>query len=220
LASVADVYAVQLPGREGRLREAPHTDFQRLMAATYGALRPYLDAPFALFGHSMGALLAFEFARRLRQEGGPAPLLLFVSGHRAPHLPSPHPPIAHLPDAEFVAEVRQRYDGVPDQVLEHAELMDLLLPGLRADMAVVEGYRFVDEPPLHCPVSAYAGCGDPEAAEPELAAWRVQTSGSFRLHRFPGTHFYLRNARTELLAAIRRDLTDVAVPVVDGVHTR
>jgi medium-chain acyl-[acyl-carrier-protein] hydrolase len=220
LTSVAEVCAVQPPGREGRFREQPYDDLTQLMDAAYEALAPYLDVPFALFGHSMGALLAFEFARRIRRAGGPQPLRLLASGHRAPQLPSPHPPIAHLPDAEFITEVRQRYGGVPDEVLAHAELMALLLPCLRADMALIEGHRHTDEAPLDCPVSVYGGLDDAEATETELAAWRTQTSGAFRMERFPGTHFYVRNRRTELLLAIRRDLADVVEPVVSTIRPR
>jgi medium-chain acyl-[acyl-carrier-protein] hydrolase len=218
LASVAEIWAVQPPGREGRLRERPFTQLAPLMDAMYDGVRTHLDGPFALFGHSMGALLAFEFARRLRRDGGPAPLKLIVSGHRASQLPSPHPPIAHLPDPAFIAELRQRYDGVPDEVLEHADLMALLLPCLRADMALIEGYHCADEAPLDCPVVAYAGHDDPEATEAELLAWQTQASAPIRLQRFPGTHFYVRSARAALLAAIRRDLADVVEPVLGATR--
>jgi medium-chain acyl-[acyl-carrier-protein] hydrolase len=220
VAPAAEVCAVQPPGREGRLKERAYTDLPKLMDATYEALEPYLDVPFALFGHSMGALLAFEFARRLRRAGGPQPLCLLASGHRAPQLPSPHPPIAHLPDSEFITEVRQRYGGVPDEVLAHAELMALLLPCLRSDMALIEGHHHVDEAPLDCPVSVFGGVDDVEATEAELAAWRAQTSAAFRMERFPGTHFYVRSARTELLRAIRRDLVEAVEPAVSHVRPR
>jgi medium-chain acyl-[acyl-carrier-protein] hydrolase len=218
MASFAEVCAVQPPGRESRLREQAYTDLTELTDAAYEALEPHLDMPFALFGHSMGALLAFEFARRVRRADGPQPLRLLISAHRAPQLPSPHPPITHLPDAEFVTEVRQRYGGVPDEVLAHAELMALLIPCLRADMALIEGYRCADESPLDCPVSAYGGLDDAEATETELASWQTQTSGAFRIERFPGTHFYVRSMRTELLRAVRRDLAEVVEPVVSPIR--
>jgi medium-chain acyl-[acyl-carrier-protein] hydrolase len=204
-----EVCAVQLPGREGRLKERAYTRVDDLMDATLEAVQPYLDIPFALFGHSMGALLAFEFARRLRRAGGLPPVWLFVSGHRAPQLPRPHPPLAHLPDADFIAEVRQRYDGVPDEVLAHPDLLELLLPCLRADMALIESYRYTDDDPLECPVSAYGGREDAEANEVELAAWRTQTRGAFRLQQFTGAHFYIRSARSELIGAVCRDLAGV-----------
>jgi medium-chain acyl-[acyl-carrier-protein] hydrolase len=215
-----DVCAVQLPGRENRLREPAYTRFAEMMDATFQVLRPHLDMPFALFGHSMGALIAFELARRLRAEGAPVPAHLFVSGHRAPQLPNPRPPLAHLPDAAFLAELRTRYDGVPAEVLRHPDLMALLLPCLRADLALVEDYRCDVAEPLACPISVYGGEDDPVANEAELAAWRAQTRGEFTLTRFAGTHFFIRSAREELLAALSRELALVPETMVGGSGRR
>jgi medium-chain acyl-[acyl-carrier-protein] hydrolase len=210
LAPLVDVCAVQLPGRETRLQEPAYTSFAELVDAMGRALRPFLDdLPFALFGHSMGALLAFELARRLRAERAPAPVRLFVSGYRAPEIPSPHPPLAHLPDSDFVTEIRARYDGVPEEVLRQPELMALLLPCLRADMALVESFRWRDQPPLTCPISAYGGRDDTHASETQLALWRRHTRGPFTMRQFAGTHFFIRSARAQLLAAIAQDLVDV-----------
>ena len=116
-----------------------------LIDATFEGLQPYLDdVPFALFGHSMGALLAFELARRIRRAGGPcASAAVRVSGHRAPELPRRHPAIAHLRDPEFITEICQRYGGVPDEVLRQPELLALFLPCLRADMTLIEHYTYV-----------------------------------------------------------------------------
>jgi medium-chain acyl-[acyl-carrier-protein] hydrolase len=208
-----EVCAVQLPGRENRLKERPYTEMSDVIEAAFEALQPFLDTPFALFGHSMGALLAFEFARRVRRAGGAAPVRLLVSGQRAPGLPRRRPAIAHLPEVEFVAELHRRYAGVPEAILEQPDLLALFLPCIQADMALVEHYRYNDEPPLDCPISAYGGREDPEATELELAAWRAQTRTGFALQRFDGAHFYVRDARKELLAAVCRDLTDSGEPV-------
>jgi medium-chain acyl-[acyl-carrier-protein] hydrolase len=212
--STVEVCAVQPPGRESRLSERPHTRMGELMDAAVEALQPYLDVPFAVFGHSMGALLAFEFARRIRRAGSPTPVRLFVSGHRAPDRPRQHAAIAHLPDGEFVAEIRRRYAGVPDEILRQPDLLALFLPCLRADMSLIEHYRCEDDAPLDCPISAYGGREDPEAGEAELAAWQTQTRAGFTMRRFPGSHFYLRDARTELLAAVWGDLAAVAEPLL------
>jgi medium-chain acyl-[acyl-carrier-protein] hydrolase len=209
LAPSIDVCAVQLPGRENRLREPACMSMHGLVDGIFDALRPYLDVPFALFGHSMGALVAFELARRLRAESAPSPVRLFVSGHRAPQLPRRHAPITHLPDAEFLAEVVARYDGVPAEVLRHADLMALLLPCLRADLALIESYACGEEGPLGCPISAYGGQDDPEATVADLAAWQSHTRAGFTLTRFSGTHFFIRSARSALLAAVARELEPV-----------
>jgi medium-chain acyl-[acyl-carrier-protein] hydrolase len=210
-----EVCAVQLPGREGRLKERPYTEVTELIDATFEGLQPYLDdVPFALFGHSMGALLAFELARRIRRAGGPAPVRLFVSGHRAPELPRRHPAIAHLRDPEFITEICRRYGGVPDEVLRQPELLALFLPCLRADMTLIEHYQYVDAAPLECPLSAYGGREDLEATEAQLSRWRAQTRSSFTLRQFGGTHFYIRDARKELIAAVCRDLVDLGAPAL------
>ena len=131
---------VQLPGRESRLREAPFENMPALLDALAGALLPALRAPYALFGYSLGALVAFEFARRLQQQSAPAPLRLLAAARRAPHLPNPDPPISQLPAEDFAAAVQRRYNGIPQVIWENPELLGLFLPTLRADIALGENY--------------------------------------------------------------------------------
>jgi medium-chain acyl-[acyl-carrier-protein] hydrolase len=206
-----EVGVVHLPGREGRLREAPFTRIEPLIDAATEALRPYLDLPFAMFGHSMGALVAFELARRFRDDRGITPTHLFVSGRRAPQLPARHPAITHLPDDEFVKEIRRRYNGIPDEVLRHPDLLALLLPGLRADLSVIEAYAHRPGSPLGCPIAAFGGLADPEATEAELVGWRQQTTGALSVRMFPGGHFFVQSAHEELM----RILTDELMVVTD-----
>ena len=209
LSPTVQLCAVQFPGRETRLRERPYMDLEGLLDGASEAIRPYLDTPFALYGHSMGALIAFELARRLRREGAPAPRRLIVSGHRAPHLPNSHPPIAHLPDLDFLAELRQRYEGIPEEVLRHTNLIALLLPSLRADMALIERYAYVAAQPLECSISAYGGLQDRVATEAELAAWQTQTQGLFSLNLFSGNHFFIRSAATAVVTTLSRELAEM-----------
>jgi medium-chain acyl-[acyl-carrier-protein] hydrolase len=169
-------------------------------------LRPYLDMPFAFFGHSMGALIAFELARKLRRSRGPAPLRLFLSGRRAPHLPPSRRPIHHLPEAEFRQEVRL-LEGTPEEVLSNEELMQILLPVLRADFAVCETYVYSAEEPLDMPLSVFGSTNDPEVNREELEAWRSQTTGSMTLRIFEGNHFFLHPMRLALTDAIAQDIS-------------
>ena len=200
-----EVLAAQLPGRGARMREQPYTSVTALVEELGVAVRPLLDRPFAFFGHSMGAIIAFELARLLRGEGGAAPAHLFVSGRRAPQIPDADPPTYNLPDAEFIEEVR-RLNGTPPEVLEHPELMGLMLPLLRADFQVVDTYRYADGPPLGCPISAFGGLQDFDVTREQLEAWREQTTSGFVRRMFDGDHFFLHRAEPVLLATIARDL--------------
>jgi medium-chain acyl-[acyl-carrier-protein] hydrolase len=172
------------------------------------AIQPQLDRPFAFFGHSMGAMICFELARRLRREGGARPRHLFVSGRTAPQLKADRPSPHDLPQDEFESELR-RLKGTPDKVLAHAELMQLVLPPLRADFTLVGTYAYSPEPPLACPISAYGAVEDEEVSRENLEAWREQTTAAFNVRMFPGGHFFLHDARPLLLRTLARELGEV-----------
>jgi medium-chain acyl-[acyl-carrier-protein] hydrolase len=212
LPAAIEVWALQLPGRDGRLREAIPAGLPALAAALADGLVPQLDRPFACFGHSMGALLAFEFARQLRQRGQAGPEHLLVSARRAPHLPRTEAPLHALPEGPFIEMLRQRYNGIPAAVLAEPELMQLFLPMLRADFRLIETYAYQSEEPLACPISAYGGAEDPWARPEELAAWQAQTRGAFHLQVFPGGHFYLQEALPQLLGSVSHALLPDAAP--------
>lgn len=205
LPSTIEVCPVQLPGHGTRLAEPLFQRLATLVAAAADGLQPYLDKPFAFFGHSMGALLSFELARHLRRNGKPGPVHLFVSGHGAPHLPDRNPPLHPLPEPEFVAKLRE-LNGTPEEILRHQELLQLLIPILRADFAVCETYVHPPEPPLACPISAYGGLGDAYVSREELAAWQEHTASRFSVRMFPGDHFYLNSAQLYLLQALAREI--------------
>lgn len=200
-----EVCAVQLPGHGTRLAEPPFRRLPALVQATAQALLPYLDLPFAFFGHSMGALLSFELARHLRQQLRLSPQHLFASGHGAPQLPDRSPPMHQLPECEFVDRLRE-LNGTPEEVLAHDELRQLVIPILRADFAICETYVYRPEPPLPCPISAYGGLRDRYVSHEELVAWQQQTTGAFVVRMFPGDHFYLNAGRDQLLYALAREL--------------
>ena len=201
-----DVVPIQLPGRENRLKEPPVRRMEALVDGLVPALSPLFDLPFAFFGHSMGSLIAFELARHLRRTDQTLPVFLFVSSRRAPQLPNPNPPIHQLADTAFL-EVLQRLNGTPDAVLQHDELMRLILPAMRADYELVETYEYVPEEPLACPIAVFGGMDDPSATREDLLAWRQQTAAGFNLHLYPGGHFYLQEQRAALLREIAEDLS-------------
>ena len=210
LPSSIELCAVQLPGREDRYREPAFTSLVGLSRALSREMIPFLDKPFAFFGHSMGALVAFEVARALRHSSAPAPLAMFLAAYPAPHLPLARAPIHHLADANFIEEMR-RMQGTPDAVLDNAELMAFLLPILRADFQACDTYRCPVEPPLECPFFIYGGSDDREVDSQALERWREQTAAAFTRRVFPGTHFFVQSHRDLLLDDIARQLA--ALPV-------
>jgi medium-chain acyl-[acyl-carrier-protein] hydrolase len=165
-------------------------------------LEPLLDHPFAFYGHSLGAIVAFETARWLRHTGRALPNTLFVSASRAPHLPWPHPSVRHLNDVDLLNEIHRRYGSVPEIVLEDAELRGLLTPALRADMSLIETYRYEPEAPFAFPIFAFGGDTDHMVGHAEINEWGTQTSGPFHFRMLPGAHLFLQSRREELLEEI------------------
>lgn len=200
-----EVRALQLPGRESRMREARITSALALAQAIADALEPYLDRPFAFFGYSMGALLAFETARALRRRRRPLPTHLFVAAMRAPHVPAVVPPLAHLPQDQLLRALRDYYQPA-EEVFEIPELRDLLLPILRDDIALVDGYAYYAEPPLNCAIDVYVGTQDRSTSIEAAGRWRDQTAGPFELTVFRGSHFFLHSALSKLQEELRRRL--------------
>ena len=195
-----EVVPIQLPGRESRFCEPAIDSVDELADRLVDGIAGYLDLPFAIFGHSMGAFIGFELARRLRRLGL-EPAHFFASGCRAPHLPNRSADRHVLPDSEFVAVLRD-LNGIPPDLLENAEFMDLLLPMIRSDFKLAETYRLRRQPPLRCPVSAFGGREDDEVADGDLEAWSHHTTGPFDVHLLSGDHFFVNSSRAELLRLV------------------
>ncbi|HWR51153.1 MAG TPA: alpha/beta fold hydrolase [Bryobacteraceae bacterium] len=208
LPGAFSVCPVRLPGRESRSSEAPHREMCALVEAIGSAIEQHTGTPFAFFGHSMGAGVAFGVARWLRRKSLPIPVALCVSGARAPQYRRNWTPPQEPSDEEIVSELRKR-DGMPSEVLDDPELMRLLLPPLKADTFLYRNWSYTEEPPLPCPIRAYGGAEDENVAREHLEAWREQTCGSFAMRIFPGGHFYLRTHQSEFLDALGRDLDEL-----------
>jgi surfactin synthase thioesterase subunit len=194
-----------LPGRDARADEPAASDMAPLIASLAQDLLPLMSVPYALFGHSMGAFIAFELAHELSDLGRP-PAHLFVSAQRAPSLPYAGRPIFALPDKEFLAGILARYDSIPRQILEQEDLMAVLLRRFRGDFTLVENFRYRAATRLTCPITAFAGADDPQCAGEQMRAWEAETANQFRLHLLPGGHFFLHSSRDELLSLMREQL--------------
>lgn len=210
LPDTVEICPVQLPGRENRMSETPFRKLSAVADMLTTVIRKYGDKPFAFFGHSMGAKIAFEVARRLRREGSRQPVHLFVSSSPAPHLPDSDRHFYNLPNPLFVDELR-RLNGTPTDVLDHPELMDLILPMLRADFEVVQTYAYTKEAPLACPITAFGGLQDEEVEVTQLVAWDEHTTAPFTMRMFPGDHFFLNRKSSLLLPILARKLQEIAM---------
>jgi len=205
LPESVEVWAIQLPGREGRMSERPPVRLAPMVSETMSVLTSMLDSPFALFGHSMGALMAFELARQLWPKFAPAKI--FLSGCRGPRLPVRHS-LHTLSESQLLTDLR-RLGGTHDAVLDDQELMRVLLPAIYADLEASETYEYVPSAPLQIPITAFGGTQDPLASEQDIAAWREETSGEFRLQLFPGGHFYFRPDPQPLLQTVAGELEEL-----------
>lgn len=205
LAPEIIVRRVVLPGRESRLDEPPLRRVPDLVESLCEALEPYLDRPYALFGHSVGAVVAYEFSSRLSVPRRLGPACLIVSGRRAPGRHSDPRRLSALPDGEFLAEVTQ-LNGIPPEVISEPEFLSMVLPALRADYELAETYEPLPGRRLDCPVTAYLSTSDPEADYASVLAWREVTTGPFSMRIFRGDHFYLKGGRPDVLNAVRDDL--------------
>jgi medium-chain acyl-[acyl-carrier-protein] hydrolase len=199
--SEAQICAVQYPGRSSRVKEQAFTNWQALVDAFVPHLLPFLNKPFAFFGHSMGAIIAYEVARRVQERYGLRPERLIVSGRRAPQISLQEPPTYNLPDAEFVEELR-RLNGTPQAVLDHPELMQLMLGIIRADFTLTQTYNYTPGPKLTCPVSVFGGLGDADVAREHLEAWCELTSNGCLLQMFEGDHFFIQTNEKPVLRMI------------------
>lgn len=209
LRGTIELLAVQLPGREGRVKEAFTAKVADLASAVIEAMAPFLDEPYVIFGHSLGALCGFEAIRELRRRGLNQPFLFIPAGRRAPQVEKEEPPIAALPEEAFIEALRKDYGDHLGHVLDSAELREAFIPQIRADFALSEAYCFSPEPPLDCPIVAFAGIDEDDLDAPDLNAWAAHTKRSFQARRFPGDHFFIRESQRLVVEAVRQEIAAV-----------
>lgn len=199
---------IQLPGRESRFGEPAVDNLDTLLPPLEEALLPLLDVPFAFFGHSMGALVSFELTRRLRDAGKPQPLALFPSAHRAPHLPLRRRLWAKLPREELITEL-DNIDGIPEELRGNDEILDVVLPTVRIDLELYEGYRHQTGDPLACRITAFGGDNDSLVEPEEVEAWSQHTSGPCTVHIVQGTHFFLHQEAANVGSTVAAALAEL-----------
>lgn len=212
-----EVCPIHLPGRRPR-RDPALTRLTVLVEMLAPALLPWLDRPYAFFGHSLGALISFDLARFLRRHQHPTPTKLFVSAQRAPQFRPRGEPAHQLPEPALIDRLH-RLNGIPEEMLSDARLLQLLLPVLRADFEVYETYDYLPEEPLECDISAFGGTQDSVATRADLEAWGEQTRGAFELQMLPGNHFFITAQRSLLLQLLSRDLQRLLHPQDLGVRS-
>jgi medium-chain acyl-[acyl-carrier-protein] hydrolase len=205
-------YGIQLPGRGTRIREPLLSNLDDVVPDVSAAIAPLFDKPCVFFGHSLGALLAFEVNRWLRRERRVSCSHLFVSGRRAPHMLYNEPAKSAMSDEELVQTLCD-LRGTSSEILDNPELLEVLLPVLRADFRLGETYRYRDDEPLTCPITALGGTEDDESLDDRLDGWRRHTTGRFAKYLFGGGHFFVKASSREVLQSMRTELypTDVAL---------
>lgn len=201
-----ELRGVQLPGRGARWAEDPPTELDSVVETVARVVRANATLPFAFFGHSFGALLAFEVARFCRRQGWPLPMHLFASGCDAPQLfvaEAWH----SVDDAELI-DMLHRLDGMPPELLAHEELIQMLLPMLRADFGLVAGYGYRRGPRLTMPITVLAGTADVLVDPTRLHEWGLETDAGCVMRFFPGGHFFLRESAAEVVTLVRQTLAE------------
>jgi medium-chain acyl-[acyl-carrier-protein] hydrolase len=196
---------VHLPGRGKRMVESAFIRVLALVNAIADRMGPEIRIPYALYGHSMGALISFELSWELIRRYGASPQHLFVSGRSAPQWPRTRPATFHLPHDDFLVELK-RLNGTPRDVLEQPDLMKLFLGVLRADFEMVETYEYQSRGPLDCPITVYSGLHDEDVSPEACHAWCDQTTSRCRIRMVNGDHFFIRDPKSEFVNVFRNDV--------------
>ena len=206
LPAEVELIALQPPGRGSRMNEAPHAQMQPLVAELMRVFPRITERPYVLFGHSLGSRVAFEVTLQCQLKGMPLPARFIASGSRAPHLTKRELPIHDLPDAQFVEALRD-LDGTPEEILNNSELIQWLLPLLRADFRIADQH-LAPRIPLNCPLTVLAGTEDETVSPSEVEAWRELAAGDFAIHWVAGGHFFVEHNREWVLETVNTLVTD------------
>ncbi|WP_018014701.1 thioesterase II family protein [Teredinibacter turnerae] len=202
---LVEVCPVQLPGREERVDEPCISEFDQVVELLAPVMGEYLDIPYMIYGHSMGAGLAFELSHRLLNDYDKPPSHLFVGAHRSPTQPYGYPSVKSTSE-DVVLDVLSGFEGMPEAILKNRELLDLFLPILRSDLLVCETYRYRERTPLACPITLFTGRDDKNVTSQELVGWGDQTTGPFVHQELEAGHFFLKSHQKQLLELVGANL--------------
>lgn len=218
LPSGVEVCAIELPGRSSRIREPPISRLAPLVSALADGMSPLLSSAFGFYGHSFGALIAFEVARELRRRKLNTPNFLICGASRAPHVALDRPHFHHLSDEELLAASARHYGATIDhRILEVEEIRQMIVAAMRADLAVAESYLYYEDQPLEIPISVVAGRSDGSTSEASLRAWAQHTEATCDLTYLEGGHLFLNHHVTDLLKLVSSAITSPhAVSVAPG----
>jgi medium-chain acyl-[acyl-carrier-protein] hydrolase len=216
LIGIADLKAIQLPGRETRFSEPLLYNSYQVIEGLCSNFKQYTDKPFILLGQSIGALIAFEFIIALRKRGIVQPNHLIVSAAKSPQVPLKRKPLSYLPDLKFIEELK-KYNGIPISLIDNEELLSLYLPAIRADFRIAESYQYTNKEPLNCPITALGGLSDNTFNGEDLLKWEQQTTCSFKYHFLPGDHFFIKTS-CKLLPPHGGSISLLRTPFVFHLH--
>jgi medium-chain acyl-[acyl-carrier-protein] hydrolase len=209
LPQQVELWVARLPGRGDRAAEAPLKRMGAVVHEISEAFVPFLKEPFAFFGHSMGASIAFETARLVRRRHGVQPTRLLVSSCQAPHRLHFALPTYDLPDAQFIEKLRG-LNGTPQPLFDDPRLLLRMLPMIRADVELLQTYEYLADAPLDCPITVFGGLRDEVVKLAGLMAWRKQTTAEAILHLLPGDHFFLNSFQQLFLELLSEELNACA----------
>lgn len=208
LPSQIELVAIQLPGREARYNESLLYNMDEVINDLFEEIKGNLDKPYFLFGHSMGAIIAFEIVRKIRSAHLTLPFHLIVSACRAPQIPNQRRPLSKLPDCEFLSKLKQ-YNGIPNEMNSHIdELLEVFLPIIRADFTISETYQYLIEPPLPMSITALCGSEDPAVSNLDVVKWQQQTCKNFKSFTLPGDHFFIKTSEIKIVSIIKQMIED------------
>ena len=205
ISKSTDICAVQPPGREGRISESPISDLKILISNIADVITPHTNIPYAFFGHCNGALISYELFRELRRRGVTLPEHMFISSFRSPERVNINKVLNDLPESEFLSLLRT-YGGIPDSILNDKEIIQSLMPTLRADFSLHENYRYTEEEKINCPLTIYGGLKDNIVPRKELVGWRDMTSAGAKIKLFPGGHFFIDSHTKSVVKSINSEL--------------